>query len=72
MNQNLLTKALIIAGFIAFTGAGLFAADRGYRQPAGEVELAPQPGTAVQREADAIEQPRECDEQRNVVTQCTY
>jgi hypothetical protein len=72
MNQNLLTKALIVAGFVAFTGAGLFAADRSYRQPAGEVALAPQPGTAVQREADAIEQPRECDEHRNVVQQCTY
>ena len=72
MNQNLLTKALIIAGFIAFTGAGLLAADRGQRQPDGEVALAPQPGTAVQREADAIAQPRECDESRNVVQQCTY
>jgi len=72
MNQNLLTKALIVAGFVAFTGAGLFAADRGYRQPAGEVELAPQPGTALQREADAIIQPRECDEHANVVEKCTY
>jgi len=72
MNQTLLTKALIVSGFVAFTGAGLFAADRSSRQPAGEVALAPQPGTALQREADAIAQPRECDEQRNVVTQCTY
>ena len=71
MNQPI-AKALVIAGFLAFTGVGLFAADRAYRPDTRAVALAPQPGPAIDREADQVLQPRECDLERGVVTLCSY
>jgi len=72
MSQSPFTKALVIASFLAFTAAGLFAADRAYRPATAAVDIAPQPGPAVQREADAVATPRECDVQRGIDQQCVF
>ena len=72
MSQTHLTKALVIASFLAFTGAGLYAADRVYRPAAEAVEIAALPGPAVQREADAIPTPRECEPEKGIDQNCTY
>lgn len=66
------TKTLVLAGFVAFTAVGLYAADRTFRPDTQPVALAPQPGPAIQRDADDVAQPRECDEQKGIETQCTY
>jgi len=66
------TKTLILAGFVAFSAAGLYAADRTFRPATHPVALAPQPGPAIQRDADEVPQPRECDELKGIETQCTY
>lgn len=71
MNQPI-AKALVVSSFLAFTGLGLYAADRAYRPDTHPVALTPQPGPAIDREADAVRQPRECDIERGVVTLCSY
>ena len=71
MSQSPVAKALIVSGFLAFTAVGLYAADA-YRPVSGAVEIAPQPGPAIQREADAIATPRECDNLRGIDRMCTY
>ena len=72
MSQTHLTKALVIASFLAFTGAGLYAADRVYRPETRPVALSPQPGPAADRTADATPQPRECEPERGIDTLCSY
>jgi hypothetical protein len=71
MNQPM-TKALVVASFLAFTGAGLYGADRVYRPDTQPVELTPQPGPAIDRNADQTPQPRECDPRRGVDSLCDY
>ena len=66
------TKALIIASIIGFSGAGLYGADRAYRPSTHPVELAAQPGPAIDRNADETPQPRECDSLRNIYLLCDY
>jgi hypothetical protein len=66
------TKALVVASFVAFTGAGLYGADRAYRPDTQPVALAPQPGPAIGRNADEVPQPRECDSQRGIDMLCDY
>lgn len=68
----MLTKALVVSGFLAFTGAGLYAADKIYRPDTQPVPLAAQPGPAIDRNAEETRQPRECDLERGVVVMCTY
>lgn len=71
MSQTPLTKALVIASFLAFTALGLYAAEA-YRPAVEPVEIAPLPGPAIQREADAIATPRQCDLQRGIDQLCTF
>ena len=66
------TKALIVASILGFTGAGLYGADRANRPSTQAVELAPQPGPAIDRNVDATPQPRECDSLRNIYLLCDY
>jgi len=66
------TKALVVASFLAFTGAGLYAADRAYRPVTHPIALAPQPGPAVDRNADDVPQPRDCDPKRGIDRLCDY
>jgi hypothetical protein len=67
-----MTKSLVIASFLAFTGAGLYGADRVYRPDTTPVEIAAQPGPAIDRNADETRQPRDCDVERGVVVLCSY
>ena len=66
------TKALIVASIIGFSGAGLYGADRAYRPSTHPGELAPQPGPAIDRNADEVPQPRECDSLRGIDRLCDY
>jgi hypothetical protein len=71
MNQPI-AKTLVVCSFLAFTGVGLYAADRAYRPDTRPVAIAAQPGPAIGREADGVRQPRECDVERGVLTLCSY
>ena len=71
MNQPM-TKALVVASFLAFTGAGLYGADRAYRPDTHPVQLTPQPGPAIDRNADDVNQPRDCEPRRGIDTLCDY